>query len=100
LIARKFGIAQCGVRIRLKTEMKRKESSGREPVGDPPSSSHPEAEAGVMFGRATRSLSGAGQTLPPPRKLHKPIVSIHGRDVESVPDGVDDGLNDSKGHAA
>lgn len=53
-----------------------------------------------MFGRATRSLSGAGQTLPPPRKLHKPIVSIHGRDVESVPDGVDDGLNDSKGHAA
>jgi hypothetical protein len=65
--------------------MKRKEKSGNF-RGMEPSSSHPEAEAGVeIFSPATRSALRRNRNSPE-RELRKPIVSIHGRDVEEVPD--------------
>jgi hypothetical protein len=81
--------------------MKRKESPGKERVGDPPSSSHPEAEVGVpILAFARRSALTAEKSADQPeqrqRKQHRPIVSIHGRDVETIPDEV----SDSTDHAA
>jgi len=51
-----------------------------------PYSSHPEAESGLGIVRPiSRSLSPRNQPCSPP-EVRKPIVSIHGRDVEEIPD--------------
>ncbi|HVJ04876.1 MAG TPA: hypothetical protein VM578_04345 [Candidatus Saccharimonadales bacterium] len=48
-----------------------------------PSSSHPEAEAGVRLSAAAVRVAGPRRTV---QRSQKPIVSISGHDVEEIPD--------------
>lgn len=64
--------------------MNRKEKSANR-SGEMPSSSHPEAEAGVVIASLATRLQQRRKRPVPSRESRKPIVSIHGRDVEEIP---------------
>jgi hypothetical protein len=51
-----------------------------------PSSSHPEAEAGVRLSAPAVYLADSRRRTQSDHEVQKPIVSISGRDVEEIPD--------------